>query len=142
MSDLSSEEQISDPPLNCPVELRGEGEPILVLGATAEGITGVAYRALEALCEAFPDGLTRQLLNRAAGSRDARRALQYLEKSEPWKTAQVIVSDHVPGKTPTVYRIAAYRTVWGWWVRMPSPYSRSSSQAGRDEEEAFSSDTT
>jgi hypothetical protein len=95
----------------CPVELRGEGEPILVLGRCAEGVTGVAYRALEALCKAFPDGLTRQMLNRAAGSRDARRALQYLEKSEPWKTAQVIVSDRGVGKAPTVYRSAAFRTV-------------------------------
>jgi hypothetical protein len=91
----------------CPVELSGEGEPILVHGLPAAGVVGVAYRALEALCKAFPDGLTRQQLNEAAGSKDARRALQYLEKNEPWRTARVIISDRGGGKSLTVYRIAA-----------------------------------
>jgi hypothetical protein len=91
----------------CPVELQGEGQPIRVNGQVAEGVVGVAYRALEALCAAFPGGLTRQQLNDAAGSKDARRALQYLEKVDPWKSARVFASDRGVGKTPTVYRIVA-----------------------------------
>jgi hypothetical protein len=122
---LSADEPMGDPPPSCPVELRGEGEPIAVQGRLAGGISGVAYRALEALCEAFPDGLTGQQLNKTAGSKDARRALQYLEKVEPWKSAQVIISDRGGGKSPTLYRIAAYRTVWGWPVRVSEPASSS-----------------
>jgi hypothetical protein len=111
-----STERLDRPQSICPVELAGEGEPIRVTGRSADGISGVAYRALEALRDAFPDGLTRQQLNEQAGSRDARRALQYLEKVEPWKSAGVFVSDHGVGKRPTVYRLAGYRIVWGWWV--------------------------
>jgi hypothetical protein len=119
MSELppSMAEQDGDPPVSCCVEVRGEGEPIRIFGRRSEGITGVAYRALEALCHAFPKGLTRQQLNKATGSKDARRALQYLNNAEPWKTAQVIVSDCAMGKSPVQYRIAPYRIVWGWFAR-------------------------
>jgi hypothetical protein len=120
MTELSSvfDDIEIDRPLSCPVELRGEGESILVHGRCAPGITGVAYRALEALCAAFPSGLTRQQLNKVAGSKDARRALQYLEKSEPWRSARVIVGDRGTGKSPAQYRLAACRTIWGWPVKV------------------------
>jgi hypothetical protein len=100
---------MSEPPSppECSVELHGEGEPILVDGQPAAGAVGVAYRALAALCAAFPDGLTRQQLNEMTGSKDARRALQYLGRLEPWKTARVIVTAGGAGKSPTVYRLRA-----------------------------------
>jgi hypothetical protein len=91
--------------------LRGEGEPILVDGQPTAGVVGVAYQALAALSAAFPEGLTRQQLNEATGSKDARRALQYLERLEPWKTARVIVSAGGVGKTPTIYRLRATASI-------------------------------
>jgi hypothetical protein len=44
----------------------------------------------------------------------------------------LIISDRGGGKTPTVYRVAAYRTVWGWWVKLPvNTFSPEPLQSGR-----------
>ncbi len=95
--------------LPCSVELQGEGGQVLVDGQFTAGVTGVAYRALEALCQAYPCGLTREELNDAASSKDARRALQYLERVEPWRSARVIVTDSGAWRCPTTYRLRAAR---------------------------------
>jgi hypothetical protein len=83
------------------VELRGRGEPPLVLGNAKPLLTVAQYDVIGALLEAGDGGLNKDDLEIKGKHSDARRILKRLSKSDPdW--AKVI---SLPGGTGKRYRL-------------------------------------
>jgi len=70
----------------CPVELFGEGRPVLVFGEELPAIRGVAYLAVARLVQQYPHGATRAELNRVADTKNVTTALSALAtRDERWR---------------------------------------------------------
>lgn len=81
----------------CPVELRGPGRRVLVLGKQKPRLTQAKYNVIDALTRCWPRTLTKDELVKSSGHTDARKTLSSLADSDSdW--AQVINMAGAPGK--------------------------------------------
>lgn len=106
----------SPPPLTaspCPVQAPGPGLMATVAGRPAGRLKGVRLRAVAALIEAFPGGLTRDQLNSASRAAEARAALQALVLGDVLWAACIRTPRHGGDyRLPhAVYRIATLEEV-------------------------------
>ena len=66
----------------CPVELRAEGQPALVLGEEVPTIKGAAFRAIAHLVRVYPRGAGREELDRVGDTTNITAALKSLVRRD------------------------------------------------------------
>jgi hypothetical protein len=99
-----------DPPADlgeaCPIVLKGEGNPIEVLGNPGPELTGGSYRCLAALVAAFPQGLTSDELGDRAQLEDPGNCLRMLRKNHSELDRVIVTPGHRwATRSRSVYRL-------------------------------------
>ncbi len=80
-TDAAPQAEAKAQPDKPPVELHGEDQPVTVLGNTMPALTPGRYRAVQALVDAWPDGLSKDALEITGGG-GVRRSLYALRKAD------------------------------------------------------------
>jgi len=80
-----------------PIELIGPGKPCRVLGRTKPALSEGEFRVVKALADAYPDALTREALQFAAGKQAHRILLALRKKDTSWASAILVPTRSVRG---------------------------------------------
>jgi hypothetical protein len=89
------------------IEIGEPDQPVRVWGKTKRKLTGAQYRAIAALLESGPGGLSLADMDQEFGGKGWRTTLIRLKKGdEDFRTAILFPGKGYPGKDSELYRIA------------------------------------
>jgi integrase len=94
-----------DSTLKPAVEIGKPGEPALVRGKPKRRLTAAQHRAIAALLDAFPGGLSKKAMNQKYGGEAWRQTLIRLRKDPDWASTIGFPGTGFPGKDSDLYRI-------------------------------------